>query len=263
MITNFYIFYQFLIRDTYVHIRHHWNTILLNHVIIYPMLYSISFAYILTNAYFGADHVSTGTMLFAGNIIIPMIVSAYKITFDLFFDMQNNRFVDYQIILLNPKLLILERIFFAWLFTFCTSLPFYPIAKLLIGSNLDFSNTNWIQVILMLALGSLFCVSYHQLVSCMITRRDQIGILWSRVNDIFISFGGFWFPLAVMYVYWPAFGTLMYLNPMIYVTEGLRSAILGGNEFLSVYICAPILFSMSMICIVFTCSFFKKRMDHI
>lgn len=264
MPATIYIFYQFLRRDIYINVRHKWSTILINHSLIFPILFSISFAYILTNTYFGTGNIRTSTIIFAGNIILPMMITAYKITFDLFFDMQNNRFVNYQITLLHPRLVIFERIIFAWLFTFITTLPFYPIAKICVGNHLDLSNTNWFYVVILLLLGSLICVCYHQLFTCILTRTDQISILWVRINNILIVLGGFWIPLQVMHNYSPIIGTFVYLNPMIYLTDGLRSAILGNDpQFLSFSICAPVLLGFSIASTLLTWHFFKKRVDHI
>ena len=70
-------------------------------------------------------------------------------------------------------------------------------------------------------------------------------------------------PLGALKSFSPFLGRLMLLNPFVYITEGLRYALLGDPQFLPVWQCAPMLAGFT---VLFTCGtwhFFKKKIDHI
>ncbi len=255
------IFWHFFKRDWYVHAKK-LPGMLLNYSLLYPAMYAICFAYLQARIYFGND-VKQGTILFAGNILVVILLLSYKLTIDLLFDLQNNRFIDYQITILHPRLVILERILFASIFTFIMMVPFYPVSKLLLQHNLDTSHTSWPHVMLILYVGSLCCSAYHQYATLVLKYGNQITSLWARVNNTLIIFGGFWIPLHVMQKYSPLFARFILLNPALYITEGLRQAIIGGPEFLPFWRCIGMLLIFSVAFTLLSWYQFKKRVDHV
>jgi len=255
------IFFYFLWRDVYVYGKKIHQDII-NYLLLYPLIFSLTVVYLQANIYFKHDSVYMGTLLFSGNIILPMMVLTYKITFDLLFDLEKNRFTDYQIILLPPRLLLLERIVFATLSSFILTLPFFPISKLLLGSHLDLSNISWPALASILLTGSLCFASYQLLAAC-ILKSSQTSTFWARINGLFITFGGFWIPLNTMVQYSLLLGICARFNPVVYVTEGVRQAILKNSLFFSIPHCIAILLTMSILSIIFSWYVFKKRVDHI
>jgi ABC-2 type transport system permease protein len=259
---TWYIFLQLIQREAYVYSRH-IKRYITNYVLIYPFLYAIAFAYIQSRAYFGQQDAKMSTLLFAGNVIIPLMGTAFHMAFEVFFDLLGNKFITYQTTILRPELVILARILFAWILIFCLMLPFYPLGKLFLGSFLDTSATNWFYIALVLLASSLMCVSYHMLAAVYFTKISQIELLWARINLPMFTLGGFWIPRNIIYKFSPTLGTLLYLNPVIYVTEGLRQAMIGGPQFLPLWVCITALFGFSFIFILLTWYTFKKRIDHI
>ncbi len=264
IITNqsFLVFLQFFKRDLYIHSKKIKDYIF-NYALIYPLTYAFSFAYLQTNTYFGSGNETLGTILFSGNILLVIMLTTYKFTYDLLFDLEQNRYVDYQITVLNPRLVILKRILVASLLTFIMTAPFFPVAKIVLRNYLDTSNTSWLQLMLILYLGSLCCSAYHQCAILLLKKSNQITSLWARFNHILIMLGGFWAPLHTMNEYSSLLGTIMRFNPLLYVSEGLRQAIVGGNQFLSIAQCASMLILFSLGFTVLCWYIFKKRVDHI
>ncbi len=255
------VFFYFLWRDVYVYGKKIHQDII-NYALLYPLIFALTLVYLQANIYFKHNSVYMGTLLFAGNIILPMMVLTYKITFDLLFDLEKNRFIDYQIILLPPRLVLLERIIFATLSSFILTLPFFPISKLLLGSYLDLSNISWPGLASILFIGSLCFASYQLLAAC-ILKPNQISTFWARVNGLFITFGGFWIPLHTMTQFSLFLGICAQFNPVLYVSEGVRQAILKNSLFFSIPHCITILSILSILCTILAWYFFKKRVDHI
>lgn len=259
---NAFLLMQFLRRDIYVYSQQ-LIQYMINNVAIYPAMYAFSFAYLQVRAYFGQAGDAMSSYLFAGNIILPLMTTSFFVTFDLFFDLQKNKHVLYQTTILNPRLVLLERMLFSWLFCCMLTLPFYPVAKLLLGGTLDTSNTDWLMVFVIVVIGSLFCTSYHMLAATVLRCPDQINLLWVRVNLPLFLLGGFFIPRHIIHQFSPALGMLLYLNPATYITDGMRQAMVGGDRFLPIWLCVGVLIVGSVICTLLTWHYFKKRVDHI
>jgi ABC-type polysaccharide/polyol phosphate export permease len=110
--------------------------------------------------------------------------------------------------------------------------------------------------------GSLSTAAYHQFFAALIC-MDQIGMFWVRVNYVVMVLGGAFLPTKAIQTYSPLLGKLILLNPLLYVTEGIRGALLGGDEFLSFGICVSMLLLSSVMAIAAAWYVFKRRVDHI
>lgn len=251
---------QFLRRDIYVYTRQLRDHVI-NYALIFPALYIFCFAYLQTQIYFhGQSYV--GAIVFSGTCLVPLMVMAFNITFDLLFDLEKNRHIDFQIMVLNPRLIIIEQILFSSIFTFFTMIPFFPLARIFASSCIDLSNISWPSLYLMLYCGSLCVSAYHKLAATLLS-VDKISMFWTRVNHILLVLGGFWIPLYTMREFSPTLGFLLRLNPIVYLTEGLRQSTVGGNDFLPISQCVAALLTLSVIFTALACHYFKKRVDHI
>lgn len=254
------VFLQFMRRDAYIQIQQ-VGSYIVNYVFIYPIAFSIETAYLQGNTYFTSSDTRMCTLLFCGYILIIIMVFTYKQCIELIFDLENQRFVDYQMSMLNPSLVIIQRIFFTSILTWLISLPFYPVGKLTVPTYIDTSNTSWWRVIILLYLSALGCSAYHMLATLLLKRSADINTIWARANLILIDFGGLWIPWFVLHQYSPIIGYFAYLNPLLYMTEGLKGAILGSSEFLSFPLCILMLIVFSIGLTAASCAVFKKRVD--
>lgn len=255
------IFVQFLHRDIFIYTRRIGND-LFNYAVLSPLVLSVSFVYVQANIYFGNDSGQIGTIIFAGNILFPLMVMAYKITFELLFDLEKNRFIDYQITLLDPRLIILERIFFASIVSFFVTAPFFPVSKLILGNYFFTDNISWPLLFLVLFFGSFCTVSYHQFFAAYL-RSYQIGMFWVRINHVLMTLAGAFIPIYTIKQYSPFLGYLIKLNPLLYLTEGIRQALFNSNAFLPIAHCIGMMSLFTLFFTGLTCWAFKKRVDHI
>ena len=254
------IFFQFLYRDFYVHTQQ-LSTHMVNYSLIYPALYIFCFAYLQTQIYFQGQ-TQIGAIVFSGTCLVPLLVMTFHLTFELLFDLEKNHHTDFQITVLDPRLMLIEQILFSSLFTFFIMVPFFPLARIFASSCIDLSNIHWPSLFLILYLGSLCFSAYHKLAATILTVK-KISMFWTRVNYILLILGGFWIPLHTIREFSPTLGLLLRLNPIVYLTEGLRQSIVGGSKFLPLAQCASALFVLSIIFTLLSFYFFKKRVDHI
>jgi len=257
---NTQVFITFLQRDFYVQKPQLINHFI-NYSLIFPALYMFCFAYLQTQIYFHGQ-TQMGAIVFTGTCLVPLLVMTSHISFDLLFDLEKNHHTNYQITALAPQLLLIEQILFSSIFTFCIMTPFFPLAKIFASSFIDLSNIHWSSLFLILYLGSLCFSAYHKLAATIITVK-KISMFWTRVNFILLQLGGFWIPLTIIQSFSPTLGFLVRLNPIVYLTEGLRQSIIGGSKFLPLAQCASALAVLSIIFTLLSFHFFKKRVDHI
>jgi ABC-2 type transport system permease protein len=251
----------FMWRDVYVYgkdIRTH----AINYVFLYPLVLGICFAYLQKNIYFGADEIEKGTILFLGTITTPLLLLAFKAVIELLLDLEGNRFINYQLTIVPAPLIIIQRIFFASLYTFFLAVPYLPMVKLFLGNHLATGNALWPPFVCLMYASSLCCASYTMLAIILLSVKT-LGSFWIRVNWVLMNLGGFFVPLAVIQKSYPWIQCIAYANPLLYIMEGTRSAILGTNQFISVYWCIPILLLFSVAFTALSCRFFKKRVDHL
>lgn len=262
MTKQYLIFLQFLKRDFYT-FRHRITKYLINYALLYPAMYSFMFCYLMPNIMYGPGHESQGTILFIGHVLISIFVLGFSLAISLLFDLENQRFINYQITLLNPRLVLLERVVFASLFAFIICIPFYPMAKLFMGDAFVTTNTSWLSMYLMLYLSGLCCAAYGNLVSCYIKSSRQLRPFWVRVNFPLMTFGGVFIPWFVVKQFSPLFAYVLLLNPLLYISEGLRSTITGQPEFFNPLLCACMLLIYTTLFMLASWHYFKKRTDHI
>ena len=254
------VFFQFLKRDVYAK-RQSFIDNAVNYVCIYPIVFAVQSAYLQAHTIFPSTSPQFSTIFFAGNILLVMLLFTYKQNIELLFDLENQRYIDYQITVLSPFLVLCERILFTGLYTFVLTIPYYPVGGLLLPKYIDLSHTNWIHLLLILCAGS-FCLSaYHLLAAVTLNRSTNIGSLWSRVNGVLILLGGFWIPLYIMRDYSPILGKIVFLNPCIYLTEGIKRAITGSNQFLPFSLCLPMLLLFTFVFTGLCWYQFKRRVD--
>jgi len=256
------IFWQFLRRD-YHQYRKQLRMFFISYGLIRPLLFSFSFSYLQANIIFRTQQPTLTTIFLVGNVLLVILVLSFVLAVSLLFDFEQNRFIDYQLSILHPKLIIIERILFSSLFTFFFMLPFFPVAKLLLRDGIATSNASWPQTFLMIYAGSLCYAAYHLFAICLMKNTNSIGSFWVRVNLPLMILGGFWTPLYIIRQSSALLGYVAYLNPTIYLTEGLRRALLGDSAFLPVGVCVSALFGFSVIFTLLSFHFFKKKTDHI
>lgn len=259
---SFKTFLYFLSRDWHVQAKHA-SRFILNQIILYPIIQGLTFLYLQPSILFGDRDPQINMMFFIGNILLLMMVITYKLTITLLFDLDQDRFIDYQISIMRPHLVLLERIVFVSLFTCLLLSPIFPIISCYFPAYFNTAATSWWRVILALYCGSLFCASYHTFMACWLNSPRDIRRLWIRYNQALFMLGGFSVPWHIVNQASPFLGYITRLNPMMYITEGLRQAFLNDARFFPYWLCIIALLLASSGMIVLAWRVFKRRVDHI
>lgn len=237
-------------------------TLFTNYCIIYPAIFAFAFGYLMPNIYFGSNPMNA-TILLAGHAVINILVLAYATNMMLLFDLDGDRYIDYQITLLNPRIVLLQRMLFASLFSALAAMPFFPIIKLMLRDGFVTHNTSWLALFGIIYIGSILCSAYTIFLACYIENPRSLVRFWLRVNFLLITLGGLFAPWHIMYTFSPVLGYIVLLNPLLYLTEGIRHAITQSPQFIPAHLCIVALLAYSIVFMLFAWYYFKKRMDHI
>lgn len=256
------VLFYFMMRDFYSY-RNKFKTYFFNYIFIYPPILCFSFAYLQTAIYFGNHQAKTGTMLFIGNVLLLTLFLCNRSCMELLFDLEGERYIDYQATLVDARLVLLQRIVFTSFFSFVVLLPFFPVSKLILQSHFNSTHTSWLMLMLILYLSCLCLASYMILVACVLKNSRNLSTFWKRVNIPLLFLGGFLVPWHIINQYSPMIGQIVYLNPFIYMTEGLRRAVIGGSQFFSYSTSISGLLTFTLIFTGASFYFFKKKTDYV
>ena len=254
------IFIKLLFRDFYVQFKQLKNFII-NYTLIYPALYSFSFGYIIPNTVFNGSTLPSVSLILASSIIYIILILSVTLNITVLLDFEGDRFINYQLTLINPKLLIIEKIVFTSMFSFIFCSPFFFVAKLILKNSFDTKNLVTWKLFTIIYLGCLTCAAYAFLSICVLKNTHSMGTWWRRVNNPMLMLGGSWVPWATIYKFSNLLGYLVLLNPILYITEGARSSILGEHNFIDFNFCVIALIFFSIIFTLASLHFFKKRTD--
>lgn len=260
--TNFKIFFQLLARDFFVFSKR-IKSYGINYLIIYPLLCIITFGYIQPGVYFGPGNAKASIILLVGMFCINMLSFCYTLMSPFVFDLEAERFTDYQITILPPRWLLAELILFPGLLAAIISVPFFPLAYAILPSYFNELNTNWTALLLVVISASLYCSSYIMMALCMTKKATSIRQFWLRFNWPLVVIGGLWIPWHLLEIHMPWLAKIALLDPFTYFTEGIRSSLIGSPQFINHYWCIIALLVSFCIFSIVASYFFKKKMDHV
>lgn len=262
---TYLIFIEFLKRDFYVY-RKQIKKYIITYLVIFPILFSFVEGYIMPNSTFNLNILPSKSLLLTGVIIWIMLGLAMSINAFFLIDLENNKFIQYQALLLNPRILILEKIIFSSIISFVFISPFFIISKLILREEFNTLALSVPKLLIIFLLGSICCSCYAILSMCILKGTYQLGSFWRRFNYPLILFGAEWVPWIQIFNFSKILGYLILINPFLYIGEGVRGAVIGidgKNLYIPFFYCIIFLMIISTIFIYATFYLFKKRIDHI
>lgn len=202
------------------------------------------------------------TFLVVGLIASAGLFEVFSSVTRIISDLENINIISYYLTLPIPSWLIFLRsmIFYAFNSAFLGIL-ILPICKLILGTRLDLSAMNPYQFLLIFIAISAFYGAFTLWIAARVLGIEYIGNVWMRFVYPLWYFGGFQFSWNVLYKAYPVVAYLNLLNPMTYIMEGSRAAILGQTNFLNFWICTITLALLTLFCGWRSIHLFKKRLD--
>ena len=247
-------------RDFYI-LKNRIPTYAINYCIIFPLITIIGFGYIQSGVFFKSPYVPESLILMIGSFVFTITSMCFSFISPFIYDMEGNRFIDYQLTLLPAPFLVVEMIVFAALFAFFTALPFFPLVRSIFPQLFIGLQSSWLALLLILFCMCIFIASYIMLAMCLIKSSFQIRQFFVRVNLPLVILGGSWLPWYIMKQHFPPLAYIVLLNPFTYITEGIRASLFGNNSSIPWYLCLIALIAFSLSFTLASIHFFKRKLD--
>jgi ABC-2 type transport system permease protein len=180
--------------------------------------------------------------LYIGTMTQIMFSTAFTFAFRFAFDLKTDRFIEYELTLPLPKLWVVGKIIVSFMIQLALiGLPLIFLGTIFLNKVFSLHNAHWGLSITMYFLTLLF---YSLLFIYMAFNYSYAWFTdnaWARrLTPLFLT-GSAYFTWYKLFAFNKFLAYFLLINPLTYVHEGLRAALLGQENFLPIWICIPAL----------------------
>lgn len=213
--------------------------------------------------YFGLS-ANFGLFQFAGVIAASGLFELYANVFDLVSDFEGDRIINYSLTLPIPSwMAILAKSTYFGMVYFILTLLMLPIGKMVLWNQLDFYQISYYKMVIAFLAQSIFYACFVLWTASLTASVSKLGSVWARFIFPLWFMGGFQFSWQALYSVIPTVAYINLLNPMIYITEATRVAIIGQEGYLPFGICIGMLAIFSVLCMGHALVRIKRRLDYV
>lgn len=183
---------------------------------------------------------------------------------DLVSDFEGDRVISYNFTLAIPSwLALLSKSAYYFIIYTILALLMIPLGKLCLWNQFDLSAIDYPKLVLAIFAINLFYASFALWIAHRVPNMAKMGQVWMRFIFPMWFLGGFQFSWFSSYNTIPSFAIVNLINPMIYITEAVRVALLGQDGFINFWLCLLVILFFSVISLYFGITNLKKRLDFI
>lgn len=228
---------------------------------IWIILTTVVTTYVLP--YFGLT-ADFGVFQLGGLIAAAGLFELYANTVDLISDFEGDRVISFNLTLPIPSwLAIVSKAAYYFIIYTILALLMIPIGKLCLWNQFDLMQVNYPKLIIAIIILSIFYACFVLWVSSMVTNMTKMGNIWSRFIFPMWFLGGFQFSWMALYKTLPWLGIVNLGNPMIYITEAVRVALLGQEGFINFWLSLLAILVFSIVCMYLGITSLKRRLDFV
>ena len=178
--------------------------------------------------------------IYLGNVVAFTLFFGYSYGLKIVFDLHYNRFIDYQLTLPLPKRWLFAKIISYFIIeALLTTIPLMTLGIMLLGKKFTLVLPNWPLFALMYFSMLLFFSSFFVAISFWYNFFWFMENLWPRRLTLLFFLSTIFTPWHSIYHFSPTTAWVTLLNPLSYITEGLRATLLGSDLYLRPSICFP------------------------
>jgi len=222
-------FAAMLARDAHV-ARRNFVALLLQ-TLLQPMMFVFVFGRVLTDS--GMLPAVYKSQLLPGIIALSMVISGIQsVAMPLVSEFQFTKEIEDRLLApMEIEWLAVEKVVAGAIQALMAGLVVIPIAWLLMGKGVTLSASHPIWFLLLALLVSLLAASVGLALGSTIG-QTQIGLMFSLVLAPMIFFGCIYYPWSTLASF-PILKTAVLINPLVYASEGFRSALVPEMPHLS------------------------------
>ncbi len=200
--------------------------------------------------------------LFLGTLVLIIFHMGFAMSLRHLHDLQSDRFIDYQLTIpVRWQWLLISYIISFIIEVSIIAIPLLTISILFFKSQFGIIEVNFLGIasiyfISLIFLGLVFL--YLPFAYSFEWFNDNI---WPRRLSPLLMLSSCFLPWKQVHAFAPIIGQILLLNPLTYVADGLRSALIGGPDFISVWRCVLILIIVSCVLAGIFMIQTKRRLD--
>ncbi len=152
-------------------------------------------------------------------------------------DLEGDQTILYLLSLPLPSWLVFVYIGVSWsTITSIFCLLLFPLGKLLLFTQFSWSKVNLWQFTLVFLMANLLFSFFALWLSSVLKKMSNVNHLFVWVINPMFMFGAYFYSWTSVHQAWPVAGYLHLINPLVYVMEGIRAAMLGQEGYLPFWI---------------------------
>ena len=203
-----------------------------------------------------------GAAMLAGSVAVFGLFRVVDKAILIIADLDSDRRITYDLTYPLPSWMVFSSIAISSAMeTSLIVLPLFPLGKILLFDLWDLSLTSWWRLGIIYLVVNLFYGFFGLWLASRIKNMREVANIWVRVIIPIYMFGCYFYPWKEAYALSPFIGMATLLNPLVYATEGVRSALCGPAGYLPFWICVTFLLSLTVLCGWHGCYSMKKRLD--
>ncbi len=205
-----------------------------------------------------------GLFQFGGIIAGVGLFEVYSTVVDMVADLEGDRVINYNLTLPIPSMfaLLSKSAYYFIIYSMLTCI-ILPIGYVALWGQWELAHTCFYKLILAILAQSIFYACFVLWAASMINNMAQLGKVWARFIFPMWFMGGFQFSWASLYQAMPFIAYLNAINPMIYITESIRVALLGQDGYANFWLCLIAVLCFSVFCFAMGYRNLKKRLDFV
>jgi len=216
----------------------------------------------LTKAQFNIADPNFGVFNLAACVASAGLFEVYPRSFAFIADQEGPQVMSFYTTLPIPTPLVFITKIAYWLInTLLRGVILLPLGKLVLWNSFSLSQVHWFQLILIFVLGNLFYSAFTLFVASIVPSMALMENVWIRWIFPLWFLGGFQFSWYSLYDLAPTLAYINLLNPVVYVMEGTRVALMGQEGSLPFWLCVLMLVLASVIAAYIGIKRLMKRLD--
>lgn len=212
--------------------------------------------------YFGLTNF--GPFQLCGVVAAVGLFELYSTVVDLVADLEGDRVINYNLTLPIPSVLALMSKSACYFIIYTTlTVCMLPIGWVCLWGQWHLMDISYFKLALAILFQSMFYACFALWAASMIANMGKLSTVWARFIFPMWFMGGFQFSWIALHSAMPILAYINALNPMIYITESTRAAMLGQDGYVNFWICLIAIMVFSILSLALGIRNLKKRLDFV
>jgi len=259
MFSSFYILKEFAKTDLGIMKKDFWNEWI--DMFIWVSTTLLISAYLLPSFGISATY---GAFMLAGVCASVGQFETFPCVVNLVADFEGDYRTGYYLMLPYPAWTVFVRkVIYYGMLACLLGVLVLPIGKLLLWNSFSFWQVNFLQYAAIFFVSNMFYGVLGLWTATFVPSSTRLGSVWMRFVYPLWILGCFQFSWKALHSWSPTLAYIDLLNPITYIAEGHRAAILNDQSAINFWVCIVMVLLFSILGIVHAIARLRKRLDFV